>query len=755
MFRIRRILEASTRENQAAITQVQALMREQFGAVKEKEVMALNEKLNDPLKYCFQTRLFIAEKGNGPILGFALLLYVPDIEFCYLDFMATGWSQMGRGLGSALYERVREEAFNLKSKALLFECLPDDPTLSPDDKIRKQNIKRLAFYEKYGAYPIEGSFYETPLSSEDTDPPYLVADLLGNEFPDIGFLKKAIRAILERKYSELCPKEYIERVVRSFDDPGIKLRVPRYQKHKLDEVVNSKYKDIIIYVANEAHNIHHVKERGYVESPVRLKVILGELEKLSFMKKVDSISYPDRFLLSVHDPDYVSYIKKACFSVPDKKSVYPYVFPIRNESRKPKEMAIRAGYYCIDTFTPLNANAYKAARSAVDCVLTATDVLLSGKKVAYALVRPPGHHAERRSFGGFCYFANTAIAAQYLSQYGKVAILDIDYHHGNGQQDIFYDRSDVLTISLHGNPKFAYPYFTGFEDEVGEGNGYGYNINVPLSENISVEDYLHHVSRALKRIKDFAPVYFIVAFGLDTAKADPTGTWSLKAENFKSLGEMIGDIDLPTLIVQEGGYRTQTLGINARKFFSGLQSTAFSNKYLKKTRTKNNLVTLKSEQVIRRNVKLGDIENIRELVKSVGNFSEEEVVVAGELVAESVSKGRESSGYYVSIMEDNGELLGYVCYGPVPFTESVYNLYWIVVSPKYQRQNIAGRLLADAEEIVKKKGGDTIYIDTSSEPGYLQARTFYLKKGFVQCSEYTDFYKKGDSKLVFKKIINC
>lgn len=753
MFRIRPILESSGEENKAAIAQVENLIREQFGAVKEKEVISFSEKLNDPLKYRFQTRLFVAEKGDGPILGFAVLLHVPDIGFCFLDLIATGKNQMGRGLGSALYERVREEAQNLKSKALFFECLPDDPALSPDEKIRKENIKRLVFYEKYGAYPIEGSLYETPLSDKDTDPPYMIVDLLGNSFPDSSFLKKAIRAILERKYSELCPKEYIEKVVSSFEGPKVKLREPRYAKKRLADVVNSVRQDKIYYIVNESHNMHHVREIGYVESPVRLKVILKELEKLPFMQRIESSTYPEKTLLTVHDPDYLSYLKKACLSVTGNKSVYPYVFPIRNESRKPKEMTVRAGYYCIDTFTPLNSNAYKAARSAVDCVMTGADAVLSGQRVVYALVRPPGHHAERKTFGGFCYFANTAIAAQFLSQYGRVAILDIDYHHGNSQQDIFYSRKDVLTISLHGNPKFAYPYFTGFEDEAGEGEGYGYNINIPLPEKISVEDYLRQVFRALKRIKEFSPDYLIVAFGLDTAKSDPTGTWMLKGEDFKTLGSMLGHMNLPTLIVQEGGYRTQTLGTNARNFFIGLQKTAFSSNVIAKVKHNKENGDIGPKQIIRRTVRLSDIEKMRELATLAGNFCPEEISGAGELVAESVLKGCKQAGYYFSIMESNSTMLGYVCYGPVPFTKSVYDLYWIVVHPEYQRQNIAGRLLADAEDVIKKQGGDTVYIETSSGPSYLQARSFYLKHGYVQCSIYPDFYKKGDAKLVYKKII--
>jgi acetoin utilization deacetylase AcuC-like enzyme len=235
------------------------------------------------------------------------------------------------------------------------------------------------------------------------------------------------------------------------------------------------------------------------------------------------------------------------------------------------ELAVRAGYYCIDTFTPLNSNAFTAARYAVDCTLTAAELLLKGARMAYALVRPPGHHTERKSFGGFCYFNNAAIAAEMLSKEGRVALLDIDYHHGNGNQDIFYERADVLTISIHGHPRFAYPYFSGFKDEKGENKGRGYNINYPLPEQCDGTAYRIVLTQALSRITRFNPVFLVVSLGLDTAKGDPTGTWSLLANDFDLNGALIGALRVPTLVVQEGGYSTSVLGVNARRFLTGLR----------------------------------------------------------------------------------------------------------------------------------------------------------------------------------------
>ena len=196
----------------------------------------------------------------------------------------------------------------------------------------------------------------------------------------------------------------------------------------------------------------------------------------------------------------------------------------------------------------------------------------------FALVRPPGHHAESDVFGGFCYFNNVAIAANFLSRFGKIAILDIDYHHGNGQQQIFYRRQDVITLSIHGNPSFAYPYFSGFADEKGEGEGLGYNLNMPLKESLSGEEYLAVLKKAVREIRQFKPDYLIVGLGFDPAIGDPTGTWSLTATDFRNNGAELGKLPYPVLFVQEGGYKNRTLVINARNFFDGYLSAKIVKK---------------------------------------------------------------------------------------------------------------------------------------------------------------------------------
>jgi acetoin utilization deacetylase AcuC-like enzyme/GNAT superfamily N-acetyltransferase len=571
MFGIRRIYDATRPANRERLAQVQAILRVQFPGLREADIRKLPDELLNPLKHRFRSVLLVAEDDRGAVRGFAWLQHAPDLNFCYLDFISTNRGETGRGVGGALYERVREDSRALDVVGLFFECLPDDKTLSRDPKIRAQNAARLKFYERYGARPIANTLYETPLKPGDDNPPFLVVDLLGRTQPlTRAHTRQVVRAILERKYGDRCPPGYIDRVVKSFKDDPVRLREPRYTKPESLPVRGPPKAPSIALIVSDAHQIHHVRERGYVESPVRIRTIVEALKRADIFTPVAADSFPGKHIEAVHAREFVQFLEHASANVSPGKSVYPYVFPIRNRSRPPRDLPLRAGYYCIDTFTPLNANAYRAALRAVDCALTGARTLLDGGRLAYALVRPPGHHAERTNFGGFCYLNSAAVAAHYLSDSGRVAVLDIDYHHGNGTQDIFYDRSDVLTISLHGHPSVTYPYFSGYEDERGAGAGVGFNVNFPLPESIGAGEYVAALNLALRRVEKFAPAFLVVSLGLDVARGDPTGSWLLGARDIADNGALIGRLGLPTLVVQEGGYRTRTLGVNARSFFQGL-----------------------------------------------------------------------------------------------------------------------------------------------------------------------------------------
>jgi acetoin utilization deacetylase AcuC-like enzyme/GNAT superfamily N-acetyltransferase len=572
MFRIRRIYDEVLPANRTALEQVKTIMRSRFPAVPLREIEQLGRHLRDPFLKRFRAILFVAENLRQRVQGFAFLLHEPQIRFCYLDWIATQVGKASRGIGGALYDRVRQEAAAFGAKGLFFECLPDEAALCQNEDLLIENRKRLRFYEQYGARPITGMAYEKPYKPDQVCMPHLMFDGLGRlDRLERDFLRAVVRIILERKYAGYAPAEYIQMVVTSIDQNPVQLREFRYVKPSaVVASVSARASDKIALVFPDQHFTHHIHEQGYVEAPVRIRSILKEVAGSSLFEIIQPSAFSEKYITSVHAIDFVNFLRRTSKEIEENRYVYPYVFPIRNKTRLPKDRYILAGYYCIDTFTPLTHHAYTAARSAVNCTLSAAREILNGRRLAYALVRPPGHHAERRSFGGFCYFNNNAIAAQYLRAFGRVAILDLDYHHGNGQQDIFYRQADVLTVSIHGNPSFAYPYFSGFSDECGEGAGEGFNLNLPLPEGVDGDRYRKALSVALQRVLDFNPLFLVVAIGFDTAKGDPTGSWSLTPRDFEVNGRMLGELGLPTLVVQEGGYRTRTLGVNTRRFFEGL-----------------------------------------------------------------------------------------------------------------------------------------------------------------------------------------
>jgi len=577
MFRIRKIFDDVQKRNRLALEQVRSILAARFQGLSQGRIDRIPDILRNPFEYDFRSILYIAEGPGGAVRGFALLSHDPTLGFCFLDYLATSTKLTGRGVGGALYERLREEALLLNVAGICFECLPDDPALCRDPLILRENIARLKFYEAFGAFPVAGTAYETPVHPGGDNPPYLVFDDLGQGAPlRRGHARAIVRAILERKYADVCGPEYVRTVVDSFRDDPVRLRPPRYEKVPADRCypVSGRISAIAL-VVSDRHAAHHIHDRGYVESPVRIRSILDALERTNLFRRVLPFDFPERHLAAVHDPSYIRYFKRVCETLPPDGSVYPYVFPIRNQARPPVELAVRAGYYCIDTFTPLNRNAFVAAKRAVDCALTGASSILEGVRLAYALVRPPGHHAEPRAFGGFCYFNNAAAAAHYLSEFGTVAALDLDYHHGNGNQTIFYRRRDVLTLSIHAHPSLAYPYFSGFADERGEGEGAGCNGNYPLPEAVDGAAYRTVLEKVLARVRHFRPKFLVVCLGLDTARGDPTGTWSLRAQDFREMGARIGNLRLPTLVVQEGGYDNRSIGANARAFFEGLWSGTF------------------------------------------------------------------------------------------------------------------------------------------------------------------------------------
>ncbi|HPR62795.1 MAG TPA: histone deacetylase family protein [Thermoanaerobaculia bacterium] len=571
MFTIRQIHDDVLHANRQVLEQVQTIFRSHFPSVADY-ADRIPDMLRNPFEFGYRSILLISESRGGAVSGFSLFLHFPEINSSLLDFIAVRRGTRGGGVGGALYEATRRYLMELKSRGLFMEVLPDDPQVIQDPALLKENRKRLKFYEHYGVFPIIGTDYETPVG-DDPVAPMLLFDGLGRK----NSLKRsearaAVRLILRRKYYDLVGQDYIERVVESFIDDPVRFRDARYltPNHEAPVLLPVSLQKSIAMVYSDNHRIHHLHERGYVERPARVDTLVDAVSRMKIADTVPVRHFGGDVLRTVHDTNFVSYLKAACATIKDGPPVYPYVFPVRRPERRPKELALRAGYYCFDTFTPLDVKAYNAARSAVDVAMTAAEELLSGRRIVYALCRPPGHHAERRLFGGFCYFSNAALAANRLSKEGRVAILDIDFHHGNGQQDIFYTRRDVLTLSIHGHPNYAYPYFSGFADEIGEGDGRGFNRNFPLPEDADETRYMEAFSRALGMIQDFKPSFLVLCLGFDILRGDPTGSFLLGPDVMATIGKRLASMYLPILIVQEGGYTLRNLRRGITRLFTGI-----------------------------------------------------------------------------------------------------------------------------------------------------------------------------------------
>ena len=282
---------------------------------------------------------------------------------------------------------------------------------------------------------------------------------------------------------------------------------------------------------------------------------------------------PRRPIETLHDAGLLTLYRTATGLDADS-TFYPSVFPKNEQVRPDPERIQHAGYYCFDSGTPLNAMTLEAASWSAACAHEAAVALRRDKvPLTYALSRPPGHHATRRLFGGYSYFNNAAIAARYLRRFGRVAILDIDFHHGNGTQNIFWRDPKVLFVSIHGDPREFYPYFAGFSDERGAGAGAGYTINLPLPGGCEGPDYLETLQEhAFAAIDRFRPEYLVVSAGHDTYVEDPVGHFALVDEDFERIGAELGRLGYPTLVVQEGGYCTQQLGRIVHTFLRGFRA---------------------------------------------------------------------------------------------------------------------------------------------------------------------------------------
>lgn len=306
------------------------------------------------------------------------------------------------------------------------------------------------------------------------------------------------------------------------------------------------------------------------ESTKRAESIFKALSKDPSFQIIEPKQIPMTAIRGVHD-FHLWTLYNAATELPDGEAFYPSVF-LQRYGVEPNPSNIKhAGYYCFDSGTPLNNKTLLAASWSAACALEATKLVASGKeRVAYALSRPPGHHASYDTYGGYCYFNNAAIAAKELKKKGRVVILDIDFHHGNGSQEIFYEDPDVFVISIHGDPREYFPYLLGFPSETGKGAGSGFNLNIILPAKTKLKAYENALkNQVFPTIKAFEPAHLIVSAGFDTYCLDPIGEFDLQTKDYERLGQLINDLGLPTIILQEGGYHTKDLGNNVRSFLSG------------------------------------------------------------------------------------------------------------------------------------------------------------------------------------------
>jgi acetoin utilization deacetylase AcuC-like enzyme len=311
------------------------------------------------------------------------------------------------------------------------------------------------------------------------------------------------------------------------------------------------------------------------EHPGRVDVI-GEALSAAGHPVQPPRPHGDGALLAVHDPAMVAFLRDGydawrAAGGPQVMIADTFRSPRHAAGGRPTASPIgQLGWWCFDTATPIVAGSYAAARSAVDIALTAADLLLDGEGVVYGLTRPPGHHAGRDYFGGFCFLNHAAIAAHHLRAAGRVAIVDVDVHHGNGTQDLFWRDGQVLYVSLHGDPDHLYPYFSGFAEEVGEGPGRGTTANLPLGRGTGDAAYLEALAVALELVTAFDPATVVVSLGFDAYRHDPIGSLAVTDDGFTQVGRALGQLDRPTLLLQEGGYATDQLGELAAGLLAGV-----------------------------------------------------------------------------------------------------------------------------------------------------------------------------------------
>lgn len=303
------------------------------------------------------------------------------------------------------------------------------------------------------------------------------------------------------------------------------------------------------------------------EVPARGDVFRGVLATLD-IPVVEARDHGIGMIGKVHSPDYLSFLRSVYprwSQLPDaSEEIIPKSNPSRYASTYPQDIIGQVGWHLMDTSCPLGAGTWKGVYASAQTAISAAAAVAEREtRYAYAICRPPGHHAYSDGGAGFCFLNNAAIAAERLREsYDRVAILDVDLHHGNGTQAIFWNRRDVMTISIHADPSFCYPHYWGYAHERGAADGFGYNLNLPIPEGTNDQGYMAALDKAIEALESFAPDAIILALGLDASEHDPFAVLKVTTNGFSHIGQRVQALDKPTLIVQEGGYISPILGDN-------------------------------------------------------------------------------------------------------------------------------------------------------------------------------------------------
>ena len=337
---------------------------------------------------------------------------------------------------------------------------------------------------------------------------------------------------------------------------------------------------------NPRHHLHagrHEMFRGRLvpchETPARLDHVHDELGRRCLGELREPGPADPELLRRIHAPHYLDFLANAWSEwialdpANADVDILPSVWPGHGLRRDvaPANFSARVGMYTFDAGTPLGAGTWDAALAGAACAIDAAHAVARGDKASMALTRPPGHHAGADFYGGYCFLNNSALAAQALRDAGakRVAIVDVDYHHGNGTQSIFYERDDVFTASIHGDPTTEYPFYLGYADETGRGRGESFNLNLPLPAGTGFDRWTQALQLALDAVRGHGADALVVPLGVDTFEGDPISRFRLRSADFLQMGRMLATLGLPTVFVMEGGYAVAEVGINVANVLEG------------------------------------------------------------------------------------------------------------------------------------------------------------------------------------------